>query len=394
MATEDHDFEEINYFKLDGKKYQWKSGQKGPVGDFVWDAGFKEFINEVSSFAPEFFLQAYQSSKTLSEAVRKYVHHLFGEKGLLVVDGNHPKLKQALIPVIKEDLIGHQPYKLATMQTQELDELGYKSQIYPREINLFYMQKGLRERVEKVGDIYKVLNTPIHFTEEQILGEIQLHPERFSPNVVLRPIYQELVLPNLAYLGGPAEVAYWLQLKSMFDHYAVPFPAVMPRNFAVILDQSVDKKIAQLGLSDEALFESVLDWKRKFVALQASMDFQMDAEKAELAALFQKKGAESAALEKSLHNAFEAGKVRALKILEQLSDKVRKAEEKRLEIQIRRRTDVQSFLYPGGSPQERTENMMRFYLSNPRLLEELTDLFDPFDFSYMILRTDDRKRAD
>jgi uncharacterized protein YllA (UPF0747 family) len=180
----------------------------------------------------------------------------------------------------------------------------------------------------------------------------------------------------------------------MFDHYQVPFPAVMPRNFAVILDSSVDKKITQLGLGDEELFESVLDWKRKFVAQQAEVDFQMASQKEQLSAIFQNKGAESARLEKSLQNAFEAGKVRALKILEQLSDKVRKAEERRLEIQIKRRTDIQSYLYPGGSPQERTENMMRFYLSNPRLLEELTALFDPFDFSYMILRTNDRKRAD
>lgn len=393
MATEDHDFEEINYFKLDGKKYQWKTDQRGPVGDFVWDAGFREFLKEVSAFAPEFFLQAYQSSRNLAEAVRKYVHHLFGEKGLLVVDGNHPELKKALIPILKADLLSHEPYTLATAQTQRLDGLGYKSQIYPREINLFYMQKGLRERIEKVGRIYKVLNTDIQFTQEGIIEQLESHPERFSPNVVLRPIYQELILPNLAYLGGPAEVAYWLQLKSMFDHFEVPFPALLPRNFAVILDQSVDKKIAQLGLQDTDLFESVLDWKRKFVEHQASVDFQMETEKAQLSALFQKKGAEAAALEKSLQNAFEAGKVRALKILEQLSDKVRKAEEKRLEIQIKRRTDIQSFLYPGGSPQERTENMMRFFLAKPNLLDELLEMFDPLDFSYMILRTDAQQSA-
>lgn len=394
MATEDHDFEEINYFKLEGKKYQWKSEQKGPVGDFVWDAGFKEFLKEVSAFAPEYFLNAYQSSKTLSEAVRKYVNHLFGEKGLLVVDGNHPELKKALTPVLKADLLTHEPYRLATAQTQKLDVLGYKSQIYPREINLFYMEKGLRERIEKTGDIYKALNTDLQFTQQGILEELAIHPERFSPNVVLRPIYQELILPNLAYLGGPAEVAYWLQLKSMFDHFEVPFPAVMPRNFAVILDQRVDRKISQLGMGDADLFESVLDWKRKFVEQQASVDFQLEKEKDQLSFLFQNKGIEAAALEKSLQNAFEAGKVRALKILEQLSDKIRKSEEKRLDIQIKRRMDIQSSLYPGGTPQERTENMMRFFLDNPQLLDQLLDLFDPLDFSYMILRTDVHQSAD
>ena len=394
MATEDHDFDEINYFKLDGKKYQWQSEQRGAVGDFRLDEGFRKLMREVEGFAPAFFLEAYRSSKTLSEAVRKYVHHLFGEKGLVILDGNDASLKRALVPVLKEDLGTHTPFRLATEQTGRLEALGYKNQIFPREVNIFYMSNGLRERIEKSGHIYKVLNTDIRFTEEQILGEIESHPERFSPNVVLRPIYQEMILPNLAYLGGPAEVAYWLQLKSMFDHFSVPFPAILPRNFALLLDRAIQTKVNQLNLTDTELFEAVEDWKNRFVRQHAAVDYGMVAERAALAEIFEKKGQEASRLDPSLRQAFEAGKTRALKIIDHLSAKVRKAEESRQEIQIHRRVAIQAYLYPGGAPQERVENMMRFFLGQEGILEEMLDLFNPLDFSFMVLRIDEGKGTD
>ncbi|SMD41882.1 bacillithiol biosynthesis cysteine-adding enzyme BshC [Aquiflexum balticum DSM 16537] len=388
MATEDHDFEEINYFKLNGKKYQWKSPQKGAVGDFKLDETFRGFFQQVAFFVPDFFKEAYQKSEKLSEAVRKYVHHLFGDKGLIVVDGNDANLKRLFIPVIKEDLVNQAPSRFASDQSSKLDDLGYKSQIYPRDINLFYMVDGLRERIEKSDSIYKVLNTAVSFSENEILEELDLHPERFSPNVVLRPLYQEMILPNLAYLGGPAEVIYWLQLKSMFDHFEVQFPAIMPRNFALVLDTVASRKINQLGLKDEELFKTVLDWKKAFVLNHAVVDFQFEQEKESMSRIFEQTGQKASELEKSLGNAFEAGKVRALKIMDQLSKKVRKAEERRQSVQIRRREDIQELLFPGGSPQERVENFMKFYLEAPDFLDELFELFDPFDFNYIILKSE------
>lgn len=388
MATEDHDFEEINYFKLDGKKYQWKTNQSGAVGDFELDESFKSFFKEVSGFVPDFFKEAYQSSGKLSEAVRKYVHHLFGEKGLLIVDGNEAAFKRIFVPAIQEDLFQHIPQDLANSQTKKLENLGYKSQIFPREINLFYMDKGIRERIEKSGDIYKVLNTDISFTEKELMEHVEAHPEHFSPNVVLRPLYQEMILPNLAYLGGPAEVVYWLQLKGIFDHFEVPFPALMPRNFAVVLDKAADKKIQKLGLSDELLFQSVEEWKKGFISMNASMDIKLNREKEALGSIFEESGKTAAELEKSLGNAFEAAKVRALKILDQLGQKVKKAEERKWEIQIGQRKAIFEYMNPAGSPQERVENFMRFFLEHPEFIEQIQSLFDPFDFSYMILRID------
>lgn len=384
MASEDHDFDEINYFKLDGKKYQWKSNQTGAVGDFELDESFKAFL-KIVSFAPDFFKEAYSSSKTLAEAVRKYVHFLFSKEGLLILDGNDPELRRSFSKVILEDLIEHTPFNKSTESSKSLSAHGYKSQIFPREINLFYLIKGLRERIEKTENGYAVLNTDLRFSESEIRDLVENHPERFSPNVVLRPLYQEIILPNLAYLGGPAEVIYWLQLKGIFEHFEVPFPVLLPRNFALLLDKKIQKKIEQIGWSLTDIFRDFETWKRQFVLAESSMDIKLEKQKETLASIFDRTGEEAADLEPSLKNAFEAGKVRSLKILEQMSVKLRKAEETRLKVHLERGAVIKDYTLPGGIPQERVVNMMQFYLDNPELIEELLDCFDPLDFRMMML---------
>lgn len=389
MASEDHDFDEINYFKLDGKKYQWQTEQKGPVGDFKLEESFKEFMKTVT-FAPSFLKEAYLSSNTLSEAVRKYVHHLFGEKGLVVVDGNDTNFKRQFIPVIREDLTQGSPHDLVNVQTAKLDALGYKSQIFPRPINFFYMEAGLRERIEKKGEQYFVLNTDLKFEEEEFLAMVENSPEKFSPNVVLRPLYQEQILPNLAYVGGPAEVIYWLQLKSMFDHFETPFPAVMPRNFAAVLDAPIVKKIKKLNLSHQDLFRDFTDWKKEYVSKHSNVDIHLDVEKKQLAEVFEHSTMSAKSIDPTLENAFASAKVRTAKILEQLSVKVRKAEERKFNEELDRMKAIQAYLSPGGSPQERVENFLKFYLSDNDFVEKLFDLFDPFDFDFMVLTPDDK----
>ena len=111
---------------------------------------------------------------------------------------------------------------------------------------------------------------------------LEAHPEWFSPNIVLRPIYEETILPNIAYLGGPAEVAYWMQLKPMFDRFSVQFSALRPSNFALVPDTAVQLTIEKFGLEDKALFQSLLYMKTAFVQQQAEMDVTLSEEKEKL----------------------------------------------------------------------------------------------------------------
>lgn len=384
MASEDHDAAEINYFKLDGTTYRWETDQSGAVGDFELDASFQTFLKGLG-FAPPVFQEAYSKSTTLAEAVRTYVHALFGEKGLVVLDANDSRLKREFVKVMAADLFDHTPFAAAKSSTQALEQLGYASQIYPRPINLFYLVKGMRERIEQDGEEFVVVNSKLRFSAEALKDLLHKHPERFSPNVVLRPVYQEMILPNLGYLGGPAEVVYWLQLKGVFDLFSLSFPVLLPRNFAVLLSKPIQKKIAQLQWAPEQLFQKFADWKKAYVQASSSFDFSLTAEKDQVAQVFKNLAQQTGALDAGLPKAFAAGEVRSLKILEQLGVKLRKAEERRLEVQLHRAQTVFEFLSPGGSPQERVVNFMQFYLDQPALLEELMGCFDPLDFNMQVL---------
>ena len=383
MATEDHDAAEINYFKLDGQTYRWETSQKGAVGDFELDSSFQNFLKGLG-FAPAVFRDAYSQSATLAEAVRKYVNELFGAQGLVVLDANEGRLKQEFAEVMSADLFTQQPFAAAQASTQALEQLGYGSQIYPRPINLFYLDKGIRERIERDGEEFIVLNTELRFSAEEIKALLQEHPERFSPNVVLRPVYQECILPNLAYLGGPAEVVYWLQLKGIFDQFGIPFPVLLPRNFAVLIPAVIQKKITQLGWEPEQLFQQFEAWKKDYVQSSSTIDFTLAGPRAQVSQLFKDLAKQSHVLDAGLPKAFAAGEVRSLKILEQMGVKLRKAEERRLEVDLLRAKSVFEFLSPGGSPQERVVNFLQFQLAQPTLVEELSASFDPFDFQMQV----------
>lgn len=390
MASEDHDFEEIDHFYFDGKNYSWQTDQTGAVGEFILDDGIKNLLKQ-AAFAPEFFKKAYLEHKTLADAVRYYVNHLFGDKGLVIVDGNSPALKALFKPVIEDDLLRHPAHQLVKKTTDKLEELGYKSQIYPREINFFYLDEGMRERFEKVGDEYRVLGTNHSFGAADISRLIEKSPEKFSPNVVMRPLYQEFILPNIAYLGGPAEVAYWLQLKPMFDHYQVDFPAVMPRNFVMILDSYAQQKMGALSLQDREIFTDYDEWKKNYVIAHAGQDISLQREKNELTRIFDTLETKAKASDPTLGPSTIAAHKRAAKILDQLAEKLRKAEERKLATALTRMQDLKKRIFPDGSPQERKDNFLHFYLEDPQFIEKLYTHLDPLNFDFIILKQNDDK---
>ena len=387
MASEDHDFEEINHFYLDGKNYSWSTGQKGAVGEFELDQGIRQLLKE-AAFAPEFFKRAYLEQKTLAGAVRHYVNHLFGDKGIVVVDANAKEFKTLFKPVIKDDVVNNTAKGFVDSQSKKLEQLGYNTQIFPREINFFYLDKSLRERIEKVGDAYIVLGTELSFSESEILDLIDQSPEKFSPNVVMRPLYQEYILPNIAYLGGPAEVAYWLQLKPVFEYYETPLPAIMPRNFVMIVDTVAHRKMQSLKLEDRDIFMDYELWKKDYVTQHARQDISLVAEKEELSKILEQVGKKAQVADPTLQPSAMAAQQRVVKILDQFARKLRKAEERHLDKSLTRMRELKKILFPEGSPQERKLNFLSFYLEDPQFIEKLYAHLDPLDFDFIVLRKD------
>jgi bacillithiol synthase len=383
MASEDHDFDEIKYFKLSGKKYTWESKQKGAVGRFN-PKELEALLKEVPGNLP-IFKEAYLKHATLSDAVRYYVNQLFGDDGLVVVDADARELKTLFKQVIHDDLLNNTSKKLVDKTNSQLEENGYKPQIHCRDINFFYLDNGVRERIERTGDRFAVVDTDKSFSESEIKALIDEAPEKFSPNVILRPLYQEVILPNLAYAGGPAEVVYWLQLKDVFAQYQTPFPVLMPRNFAMVMSQPTFRKFEKTGLT---LSEFFLEKNLLFnhVATKFSEhQLKLNGEKESIENYFHTIRQQAEAWDKTLGPLVGAETQRTIKSLEKIEHKLLRAEKRFQSDKLRQVEAVKDELFPGGGLQERTENFLGFYLEDAQFIRKLISNFEPFDFRFNVL---------
>jgi bacillithiol biosynthesis cysteine-adding enzyme BshC len=387
MASEDHDFDEISYFRYGGKKFQWQTEQTGAVGHFN-PKELKGIIEEFPGI-PVFFQDAYQTSKTLAEAVRKYVNHLFGDSGLVVIDADDKRCKSLFRDVINADIFDHIPHQKVSKTSTRLNDLGYKAQVYPREINFFYLKGNIRNRIEIDGNKYAVVDTDITFSKEEIQKEIDEYPERFSPNVVLRPLYQEYLLPNLAYVGGPSELVYWLQLKDNFDHFHVRFPLLMPRNFGAVLDKRTLSKIEKAQLSFEDLFKNELDLVNDKVAEETQFDLDLSRQKQELKRLFDQALEQAKSIDNTLERTVHGEHRKAEKSLEKIEKKLLKAERKNQEVLVNRIYSIKEVLFPEGAPQERKDNFLNFFLNDPNFIHLCLESFDPFDYRFHLISTNE-----
>ncbi len=383
MASEDHDFEEISTFNLFWKKYSWQSEQAGAVGRFNPNS-----LTELIAQTPEMdsiFREAYSQNKTLAEATRHIVNELYGHEGLLVIDGDDRELKSLFKPIIKKEILQQPTIQQITKANADLEKLGYSAQVFPREINLFYLDENLRERIVKEEDTYKVLNTNLSFSAKEILEMVENTPEKFSPNVTLRPVYQEVILPNLSYTGGPGEFAYWLQLKGVFEQFDVPFPMLLPRNFGLIVSKTMQNKMEKLGLKIEDLFTSAEEVKTKWLAQNISEPIDLKAEIAQIEAIFEAISEKAVDFDKTLKEFVAAMKQKTVASVEQVEGRVQKAQNQRFSTEVNQLMDVHSKLFPNGGLQERTDNFLNFYLNDKDFLIKLLNYFDPFDLRFNVL---------
>jgi len=262
MASEDHDFAEINHFKTETHYYEINEKSGSAVGRIkISDTFFiSEFENEFkdSIFGTELILmlkEAYKIGNTLTEAIRTLVNRLFSEFGLLILDGDSRELKNQVKNIFKDELLHCSLEKISKEKIDLLTQRYGKVQVNPREINLFYLS-DTRDRIDFDGEKYIVIDKNIQFTKEEILAELEHFPERFSPNALMRPVYQQKVLPNLAYIGGNAEIMYWLELKDYFSALHIPFPVLIPRNSMLFLKEKTLKKIDKLNLKIDDFFQN------------------------------------------------------------------------------------------------------------------------------------------
>jgi len=264
MASEDHDFEEIKSVRLFNDIFEWETDQSGPVGRMN-PASLKELMEKLYERSDKTdgqsdFLNVckenYSKYSSFAQATHSIVHHFFQESGLVVIEPDDPSFKSLFQKSIYSDIIDHQAIKQINANKTELKEHGLQIPINGRDINHFYILDTLRERIEFENNVFKVLNTDLTFTKSDLEIEIQKHPERFSPNALLRPLYQQTILPCSHYICGTSEIMYWLELNNLMSHQNVIFPHLPLRSSAFIIGEKTLDKFSSLGIELETVFQS------------------------------------------------------------------------------------------------------------------------------------------
>ncbi|RYD52696.1 MAG: bacillithiol biosynthesis cysteine-adding enzyme BshC [Sphingobacteriales bacterium] len=396
IGSEDNDLDELGHFQLGEEVFQWDGGgQQGAVGRMPTDslqALLKTVLNRLgppgaaTDHLTELLQTAYAPGQTIASATRKLVTGLLGDYGIVVIDGDSLALKQKMIPVFADDLFEHKPYALVTAQSERLSE-RYPVQAYPRPVNLFYLDGDIRSRIEQTGaDNWQVVGTDLHWNEQQLRDQLANHPETFSPNVVLRGLYQETILPNVAFIGGGAEVAYWMQLKPLFEAYEIPYPVVVVRQSIQWLPESATALLQATGLSLDQLFEDPQALLSTRAQQELPQTLAISALKEQIAAQLNPLFQLAAATDASLEAYGAAQQHRIGQLIEATGKKILQAEKRKHQIWYQRVLRLQQGLWLHKGLQERKLTFLDFYPAlGSVFLQAIYDHTRPFGNDFLVL---------
>ena len=394
MASEDHDFVEINYFNLYGKKVFWERESGGAVGELSTeglDEVLKVLRKELGDNANakkliSLFSKAYVDHQNLADATRFLGNELFKDHGLVIIDGNDTELKKAFIPYAEMELIENKSFEKITETTKRLVAAGYGEQVYPREINLFYLTEGRRDRIVEKDNNFYINESDLVFTVDEIKKELHNHPERFSPNALLRPLYQEVILPNLCYVGGGGELAYWFQLIDYFKSIKIPFPVLLLRNSVLLMPTKYSEKLKKLEVDIPRLFQKQHQLQTEFTHQHSDIDIDLSQQRKHLQQQFKDLYELASKTDASFLGAVGAQEKKQLNGLDRLEKRLLKAQKRKLADWLARLTTIQDKLFPNQHLQEREMNFSELYLEyGEGLLSVLKSELDPLANEFTII---------
>ena len=369
IGSEDADLEELNHVIIDGVKYEWETKQTGAVGRMKVDDNLIKLIEKISGRLSveqfgksliDLLKKCFVKNSTIEEATFLFVHNLFKEYGLLVLLPDSAAFKKEMISIFADDIFNHTSSEIVEQTSEKLSK-NYKAQAYPREINLFYLKDNLRNRIVPANHHFAVHDTDILFTKDEMKNELKKYPERFSPNVILRGLFQEIILPDVAWIGGGGELAYWLQLKDLFKNYSVPYPVLVVRNSFLIIDKKYQKLLQKLNLNAIDLFKGKEILLNEIVNKESRCVLNLNKEKLQFESIYKNIKQLVTQIDVTLGQHTLALEAKQMKSLSALEKKIFRVEKRKFTDQKNQLNKIFSSLFPNDGLQERTENFMLFY---------------------------------
>ena len=365
MGSEDADLEEL---KQTGAVGRMKTkGLDKLYYRIEGQLSVQPFGNELMGLLKE----AYLESPDIQTATFRVIHRLFATYGLVVLIADRAAFKRQMIAVFEDDLFRQEPSRIVNETIEQLSK-SYDIQANPRDINLFYLKDDLRGRIGQVGDRYKVLGSDLTFSEQELRDELHRYPERFSPNVILRGLFQETILPNLAFVGGGGETAYWLELKGLFDHYQTPFPVLALRSSFLLVEGEWMEKMERAGFGVGDLFRDEEDLMNELVKRDSNQTLSLEEEIAAANQYYEGLKALARPVDPTLEEHVAALQMKAVEPIRLLEKKLLKAEKRKFGDQQRQIHAVKEALFPKGNLQERVENILPWYATHgPSIIHDL-----------------------
>lgn len=393
MATEDHDFAEVDHvaWPSGGEVGQLKiAPEPGAIGGAVGSIPLGDEISGIVEAAISTLAgpraaeiagalrDAYRRGETLGGAFGKLMARLFVGRGLILLDPLDKGLHRLAAPLFRK--AAEQSEELSqelVARGKALEHKGYHSQVrvMPQSTLLFRYVDGKREPIRQRGSGY--VAGKMTFTRDELLAALDQRPEEFSPNALLRPVMQDTLLSTAAYIGGPAEVAYFAQAQAIYHKLRVGMPAILPRASFTLVDPRTSRILRKYKLNVPDLFRGSkrIREKMEHESLPKGLTRRFRIGERSLTRLLKTLRSPLRRLDPTLAGALDTAQRKILYQYSKLSAKAGRAEGFRTGVLTRDWRQLRDMLYPHKELQERTLSALPFLAAQSgNLIDELLEL--------------------
>lgn len=412
MESEDHDFEEANHVNIinrnnelvrigyptppPGETPESGKGTK-PVGSIVFD-GFIDEINEqlrlnlIETDFKEKLIEGvkeiYKSGNDFRHAFAQYINAILSESGLVFIDPSSNEVKKLLTPIFERELTTSPKLCEEIIHTSAELEKEYDLQVKPKVINLFYIHNGNRYLIEpRENNRFALKNSKKRFEHEEMMQAVNESPENFSPNVVLRPMCQDYLLPTVAYVAGPAEISYFAQLKPAYEHYDITMPVIYPRASVTFLEGRVTKFMKNFDVSFTEIFHhKTLMGKVVEKLSEIKVDDAISKAQEDFSKTFHDLRGMINKIDRTLLGTLDNVKEKLNTGLEILKDKLINAQAGKSDVAMKQIEKVTNNIYPHKNLQEREINVSYFLNKYDKMfIEKLFNEMEIDSFDHQVI---------
>jgi bacillithiol biosynthesis cysteine-adding enzyme BshC len=396
LEGDDHDFDEVRMINIlnDNNeiiKISYSDDtleeelNRGSIGHLKFTDSISKFLNEFEAQLrdTEFKTQLmenlrnlYKEEKTFKDSFKELLFWLFDQYGLIIFDPQDARVKELLKPIFKKEVSNFRSHTENLVNTSaKLEEL-YHAQVKIRPINLFYNYDEGRYIIEPFENEFRLKGKRKKFLIDELVALIDAEPDKFSPNVLLRPVCQDYLLPTAFYIGGPSEIAYFAQILPLYEFYNVDPAIIYPRSSATIVEKSVKTILDKFELELNDLFTDPNKLKNQIISTVSENNLEnlFKNSKNKIDLVFDELKEKLFEIDKTLLEVNSKYRIKVLTYFDELNAKASEAQRKRYEITLRQIDKASLILYPNQILQERELNFFQF--ANKYSTEFLKKIFD------------------